>query len=90
MGSASIYYSVSVGAFDVVLVNLGSLLNVSAVLVLIAIYLIPTYFIYEKENTSRKLELALANSLKETRLRKKYENKLKRKREKQRHSEGKN
>ena len=81
VGSVSIYYSTAVAGFDLAIVNFASFLNVFTMFILIAIFAIPLYFIYDRESVSRKLELDLANSLKETRLRKKYEYRLKRRTE---------
>lgn len=82
VGSASVFYSTAIAGFDLVIIHFASFLNIFAMLALVAIYAIPFYVIYARENTSRKLALALANSLKQTRLRKKYEYRLERKRKK--------
>jgi hypothetical protein len=82
VASASIYYSIAVAVFDLLIfefLKTRALLNVVAIPILFAIYLIPTYAIYDRETRSRKLEELLATSLQKTRLKNKYETKLKRK-----------
>jgi hypothetical protein len=81
VASASIYYSLAVAVFDSIIfefLKTSSFPNASAILVLSAIYLIPAYAIYDREHRSRKLEEVLAASLQKTRVKHKYEIKLKR------------
>jgi len=78
---ASIYYSLAVAVFDLVIfefLKTTSFLNVSTILVLFAIYLIPAYATYDREHKSRQLEEVLAASLQKTRVKNKYEIMLKR------------
>lgn len=80
VGNVSIYYSMSVVVTDSIVVALLSqkyILNVSGLLMLLAVYVIPIYFIFSREQASRKLARTLAGSLRDTRLRNRYESKRK-------------
>jgi hypothetical protein len=88
---ASIYYSVAVAVFDSVIfefLKTSSFPNAFAILVPSAIYLTLAYAIYDREHRSRKLEEVLAASFQKTRLKNKYEIKLKRKKKRERAKEG--
>jgi Zn-dependent protease with chaperone function len=77
---ASIYYSMAVAIFDLIIFNFlkaSYFPNAFVILALSAITLIPAYAIYDREQRSRKLEEVLAASLQKTKLKNKYETKLK-------------
>ena len=82
VGSATIYYSLAVAVFDFLVfgfLRTNFRPGILEIVIMSTIYLIPAYLTYDRENRSRKLQESLAISLRETRLKNKYEVKQKQK-----------